>query len=113
MVDFHQPTPVAGLIPCVDRLRDGPRKPGASFSTAGLSNADDRRAGLQLFPGQPVIEVALEIERGHARIVWVVKPFAGTEFAPGDAGERLVHGFSRSAHAPFLCGILILGPMFT
>jgi hypothetical protein len=25
----------------------------------------------------------------------------------------LFMGFSRSAHAPFLCVILILGPMFT
>ena len=58
---------------------------------AGLGDADDRLAGLQLLPGQAVIEVALEIERGHSRVVRVVEPFAGTEFAPGDAGKRLVH----------------------
>jgi hypothetical protein len=39
--------------------------------------------------------------------VGVVKPLAGTEFAPGDPGKRLVHGFSRSAHALFLCVILV------
>jgi hypothetical protein len=70
---------------------------------AGLGNADDRLAGLQLLPGQAVIEIALEIERGHAGVGRIVKPFAGAEFAPGDAGKRLVHVFSRSAHALILC----------
>jgi hypothetical protein len=40
--------------------------------------------------------------------MWIVKPLAGTEFASGDAGKRLVHGFSRSAHALFLCVFLVL-----
>ena len=53
---------------------------------AGLRDADDRLAGLQLLPGQAVIQVALEVERGHSGVVRVVKPLAGTEFAPGDAG---------------------------
>ena len=75
---------------------------------AGLRNADDRLAGLQFVPGQAVVKVALEVERGHPRVVRVVKPFAGTEFAPGDAGKRLVHWFSRSAHALFLCVIFVL-----
>ena len=70
---------------------------------AGLRDADDRLAGLQFLPGQAVIEVALEIERGHARVMGVVEPLAGTKFASGDAGKRLVHCFSRSAHAFFLC----------
>ena len=41
---------------------------------AGLGDADDRLAGGQLLARQPVIEVALEIERGHARIVGIVEP---------------------------------------
>jgi hypothetical protein len=69
---------------------------------AGLRNADDRLAGLQFLPSQAIIEVAFEVERGHARIMRVVEPFAGAEFAPGDAGERFVHDFSRSAHALFI-----------
>ncbi len=75
---------------------------------AGLRDADDRLAGLQFLPGQAVIEIALEIERGHAGVVRVVEPFAGAEFAPGDAGKRFVHGFSRSAHALLLCGIFVI-----
>ncbi len=75
---------------------------------AGLRDADNRLAGLQFMAGQAVIEVALEIERGHPRVVRVVKPLAGTEFAPGDAGKRLVHVFSRSAHALFLCVMFVL-----
>src|SRR5258707_12749557 len=75
---------------------------------AGLRNADDRLAGLQLMPGQAVIEVALEVECGHSRVVGVVEPLAGTEFSPGDAGKRLVHGFSRSAHALFLCVVFVM-----
>ena len=47
---------------------------------AGLRDTDDRFAGLQFLTGQAVIEVALEIERGHARIVRVVEPFEGAEF---------------------------------
>src|SRR6266481_2551051 len=39
----------------------------------------------------------------------VVEPLAGAELAPGDASERFVHGFSRSAHALFLCGIFLIG----
>jgi hypothetical protein len=48
---------------------------------AGLGDADDRLAGLQFLPGQPVIEVALQIKRGHARVGWIVEPLAGAEFA--------------------------------
>ncbi len=75
---------------------------------AGLRDADDRLAGLQFMPGQAVIEVALEVERGHAGVVRVVEPFAGTEFASGGPGKRLVHHFSRSAHALFLCVMFVL-----
>ena len=117
--------PLAGLLDRVHRKFHGDAAGGADALAdplgqfevmaiagrkvvAGLGDADDRLAGLQLLPGQAVIEVALEIERGHARIMRVVEPFAGAEFAPGDAGERLVHCFSRSAHALFLCGVFVL-----
>ena len=48
---------------------------------AGLRNTDDRLARLQFVAGQPVIKVALEVERGHSRIVRVVEPLAGAKFA--------------------------------
>src|SRR5581483_4886953 len=60
---------------------------------SGLGNADDRLARLQFPAGQAVIEIALQIERGHARIGRVVEPFAGAELA----------GFSGS------CGIMPVG----
>ena len=41
---------------------------------AGLRDADDRLAGAQLLAGQAVVEIALEIERGHARVVGIVEP---------------------------------------
>ena len=53
---------------------------------AGLGDADNRLAGLQFFPRQAVIEVTLEVERGHSGVMGVVEPLAGTEFAPRDAG---------------------------
>jgi len=75
---------------------------------AGLRDADNRFAGLQLMPGQPVIQVALEVERGHSRVMRVVEPLAGTELALCDTGDRLVHCFSRTAHALFLCVMFVL-----
>ncbi len=48
---------------------------------AGLGDADDRLAGLQLGAGEAVIEVALHVERGHARIVRVVEPFLRAKVA--------------------------------
>ncbi len=41
---------------------------------AGLRDADDRLAGGQLFLGQAPVEVALEIERRHARVLGIVEP---------------------------------------
>jgi hypothetical protein len=41
---------------------------------AGLRDADDRPAGGQLFTREPVIEIALKVERGHAGIVRIVEP---------------------------------------
>src|SRR5260370_31172969 len=41
---------------------------------AGLGNADDGLAGAQFVLGEAVVEIALQIERRHARIVGVVEP---------------------------------------
>ena len=62
---------------------------------AGLRDADDRLAGLQFLTGQAVIEIAFEIERGHARVMRVVEPFEGTELASlATGGSLLVIVFS-------------------
>ena len=47
---------------------------------AGLGDADQRLAGLQLGARQTEIEVALQIERGHFRIVGIVEPLLRAEF---------------------------------
>ncbi len=41
---------------------------------AGLGDADDRAARGQFGAREPVIEIALEIERRHSRIVGIVEP---------------------------------------
>ena len=48
---------------------------------AGLRDADDRLAGLQFLAGQAVIEVALEIERGHSGVMRIVEPLERAKFA--------------------------------
>src|SRR6266702_7175812 len=48
---------------------------------AGLRDADDRLAGLELGAGEAVVQIALQIERRHARIVRVVEPFLRTKVA--------------------------------
>ena len=60
---------------------------------AGLRDADDRLAGLQFLAGQSVVQIALQIERGHRRIVRIVEPFARAQFS---GLVRLRHRFSRS-----------------
>ena len=50
---------------------------------AGLRDADDRLAGAQLLAGQAVVQVALEIERGHARIVGIVEPELRAQLSSG------------------------------
>src|SRR6185312_17563614 len=81
---------------------------------AGLRDADDRLAGLQFLAGQAVIEVALEIERGHSRVMRVVEPLEGTEFPALAIGGsfvvilfhwflphcKLVDGLSYGSDAP-------------
>src|SRR6516164_3202919 len=46
---------------------------------AGLSDADDRAPRRQFGPGQSIIEIALEIERVHSRIVGIVEPQLRTQ----------------------------------
>src|SRR5262249_58977126 len=41
---------------------------------AGLRDADDRLAALQLLTGQAEVQVTLDIERGQRRIVRIVEP---------------------------------------
>ena len=48
---------------------------------AGLRDADDRLAGAQLAGRQAEIEVALDIERRHARVVRIVEPLPGSQRA--------------------------------
>ena len=64
---------------------------------AGLRDADDRLAGGEFLERQAEIEVALEIERGHARIVGIVEPQLRAQ-AP--LGCRC--GFRFSGHETFL-----------
>ena len=60
---------------------------------AGLRDADDRLAGLQLFARQSIVQVALQIECGHARIVGIVEPELGPELA---------------LFASFLCDVIVI-----
>ena len=48
--------------------------------TADLSNPDDRPSGLQFLPRQSIVQIPLHINRGHARIVGIIKPIFTTEF---------------------------------
>ncbi len=50
---------------------------------AGLGDADDRLAGLQLGDGQTVIQVALEIKSGQVRAGRIVEPGARAQTACG------------------------------
>ena len=70
---------------------------------AGLGDADDRLAGLQFVAGQAVIQIALKIERGHARIVRIVEPLLERSLRRGHLTLRrrlgvVCHDFSRTAH---------------
>ena len=62
---------------------------------SGLSDADDRPPGLQLFAGQAVVEIALQIERRHARVVGIIEP----ELASKVAGFALA--VAHDASLPF------------
>ena len=64
---------------------------------AGLGDADQRLAGLQLGPRQAEIQVALEIERRHAGIVGIVEPLLRAEFflGVGSGHDELSRNLSR------------------
>ena len=55
---------------------------------AGLRDADDRLAGLQLLERQAEVHIALEIERRHVGVGGIVEPGARTQ-AP--CGHRVSH----------------------
>src|SRR6476659_8616112 len=42
--------------------------------TAALSDADDWPIALELGPSQAVVEVPLQVQRGHLRVVRIVEP---------------------------------------
>jgi hypothetical protein len=46
---------------------------------AGLGDADDRPARLHFFQADPIVQVALDIERGHVRVGGIVEPGSGPE----------------------------------
>ena len=53
---------------------------------SSLCDADDRTAALQLLAGEAVVEVTLQVERGHPWVGWVVEPFLAAQ--PGAARGR-------------------------
>jgi hypothetical protein len=65
------------------RLTQGPYRTGCwttgrvAGSSAAIGDADERLAGLQLLAGEAVVEIALQVERGHAGILRVVEPEGG------------------------------------
>src|SRR5690606_7641644 len=63
-----------------DSLRQFQKMPVAGRQiAAGLGDADDRLAGGEFVEGEPEIEIALQIERGHAGIVRIVEPELRTQ----------------------------------
>nr|GFD52600.1 hypothetical protein [Tanacetum cinerariifolium] len=59
---------------------------------AGLGDADDRAPGLQLFTGQAVVHVALDVERSHVGVAGIVEPLLAAQGAFG----RIGHGSGLS-----------------
>ena len=57
---------------------------------AGLGDADDRLAGLQFGPRQPVVQITLQIECRHPGVVRVIEPLLGAQAPPFRATG---HGF--------------------
>ncbi len=87
---------------------------------AGLGDADDRLAGLQFLARQPEIQIALEIERRHRRIVRIVEPVPRPQAARGGRGTvvaLLSHTFIALSLAPnsfdsFRCRCLFVREIF-
>ena len=61
-----------------------------------LRDADDRPARGQLLPGEPEIEIALEVHPRHFRTVGIVEPQRGPQRLSG-----LAHGSLLSSDLPF------------
>ena len=79
-----------------------------------LRNADDRLARAQLAGRQTEIEVALDIEGRHSRIVGIVEPLPGSQrpFAAAvHAAIRFRLGFvsHRSRLPPWRCSVCRAG----
>ena len=78
---------------------------------AGLRDADDRLAGAQLAGGQAEIEVALEIKGRHARVVRIVEPEPGPQwalaaavrFGLGLVGHRSLTSLARQSARALTC----------
>ena len=68
---------------------------------AGLGDADERLAGLQLLARQAPVHVALDVERGHVRIVRIVEPDLRPELY-----LRAVLGVERHWNPPGFAGKL-------
>ena len=78
---------------------------------AGLGDADDGPAGLQFPAGKAVVQIALDIERAHARIVGIVEPKLGAQLralavcfllARWNLGHRRLPGRRVTCPRPFL-----------
>ena len=62
---------------------------------AGLGDADDRPARLQLLQAQAEVQVALEIERGHVDVGRVVEPGGASGACRVIVGSSAVLGQDR------------------
>ncbi len=60
---------------------------------AGLGDADDRLARLELLAADAVVQVALEVERGHVGVGRVVEPGLRPELQLGSGGCAPFPGF--------------------
>jgi hypothetical protein len=59
---------------------------------AGLGDADDRLARLQILEGPAVGQQAFQVERDHVNLVGIVEPVLGAETPRFRVGNLLGHG---------------------
>ena len=79
--------PPASRMPALDALRKLEMMAVAGGEVgAGLGDADDWPARLQLVPGNPEIQIALQIERRHVGLAVVVPPVLAAQ--PAASGPR-------------------------
>ena len=68
---------------------------------AGLRDADDRFARLQILAAQPVVHLAFQIDRRHVGIFGIVEPGARAQFGRGLVGHGLpLRCFPRGMRRP-------------